>query len=497
MQKRLLIILGDQLFPKLPEGIDWNDTTVFMAESSDLAKHYRYHKQKIALFFSAMRHYQAQLKEDKSIHYCAYESDSRSSFLQKLANYLLEHPQIEAIHHFEVDDLFFEKELTEFCRQRSLAQISHPSPKFLYDQDDFQDYLASVKKPFLKTYYQRKREQSHILLDSDSGPLHGKWSFDEDNRKKLPKDIIIPPQAEIARDEIDRTVLKLIDQEFPDHPGSLENFNWATTREEALKRLDYFVQELIGSFGPYEDAIHPTENFLFHSTLSPYLNIGLITPQEVLDAVLERVHDPQVPYSSIEGFVRQLMGWREFIRGMYRNYDFNGNHFQHLRGLNQHWYAGTTGITPLDDSIKKAQAFGYNHHIERLMVIGNLMLLSEIHPQEVYRWFMEMYVDSADWVMVPNVLGMSQFADGGIFATKPYICGSNYLRKMSSYPKAPWCEIMDGLYWRFIDRNIETFAKNQRMSMMVATLKRMNPEKREHIFSLANQWIDKNTRETV
>ena len=191
--------------------------------------------------------------------------------------------------------------------------------------------------------------------------------------------------------------------------------------------------------------------------------------------------------------MRQIMGWREFLRGIYHYYDLEENYFNHQRKLTKAWYEGTTGIPPLDDTIKKAQQYGYTHHIERLMVAGNLMLMSGLHPQEVYRWFMEMYVDSADWVMAPNVFGMSQFAEGGIFATKPYISGSNYLKKMSDYGQGDWCDIVDGLYWGFIDRHRETFAKNQRMGMMLATLKRMNPEKKERIFKAAEAWIQKVT----
>ncbi|MEM9328729.1 MAG: FAD-binding domain-containing protein, partial [Bacteroidota bacterium] len=257
---------------------------------------------------------------------------------------------------------------------------------------------------------------------------------------------------------------------------------------------DLFLKERFDQFGPYEDAIDQQGVFLFHSVLSPYMNMGLLTPEEVVQRALAHYQQQKTHFASVEGFVRQIIGWREFLRGIYHQYhdDLYANFFRHERRMKDCWYEGTTGIPPLDDSIHKAQNYGYTHHIERLMVLGNIMLLCELHPDEVYRWFMEMYVDSADWVMAPNVYGMSQFADGGIFATKPYIGGSNYILKMSNYSKkGDWPDTINGLYWRFIDRNRELFSKNPRMSMMTRTLDKMNSEKKEKIFGLAEAFIDK------
>jgi deoxyribodipyrimidine photolyase-related protein len=216
-----------------------------------------------------------------------------------------------------------------------------------------------------------------------------------------------------------------------------------------------------------------------------------LQPAEVLDAVLANFSPDNSHLPSYEGFVRQLIGWREFIRGMYRNFNFRQNHFGLKRKMNDAWYTATTGIPPIDDAIKKVQSYAYNHHIERLMVLGNAMLLCGLHPDEVNRWFMEMYIDSADWVMEPNVYGMSQYAAGDLFATKPYIAGSNYLRKMSHYPKGDWCDIMDGLYWRFIDQHRPTFANNPRMAFMLKSLDKMDLAKRDRIFKAAADWQEK------
>jgi len=289
-------------------------------------------------------------------------------------------------------------------------------------------------------------------------------------------------------------VCALVEEFFPDHPGSTEGCWLPATREGARRWLKAFIENYFVQFGPYEDAITPRDPFLFHSVLSPLINTGLLTPQEVLDGVLDQ---RGIPLNSMEGFVRQVMGWREFIRGIdecFGEKQAKSNFFKHKRKLTQSWYTGETGIVPLDDVIQKVMTYGYCHHIERLMVVSNCMLLCEIDPKEVYRWFMELFVDSADWVMGPNVYGMGQFSDGGIFATKPYICGSNYLLKMSSYKKGEWCTALDGLYWRFVDKHRAFFAKQPRLNMMTKTLDKMDGDRKNELFASAEAFIKRHTR---
>jgi len=272
--------------------------------------------------------------------------------------------------------------------------------------------------------------------------------------------------------------MRLVRKRFSSHPGAVDDFQYPVNRQQALKWLENFLVERATKFGPYEDAIHSQHPFLFHSLLSPLMNLGLLTPHEVVESAVKIFEKQKAPIVSIEGFVRQVLGWREFVRGIYRNFSDlqeTKNFWGHQRKLNPCWYDGTTGIPPLDDCIRKVQRFGYAHHIERLMVVSNLMLLSEIHPHEAHRWFMEMFIDSADWVMGPNVYGMGLFSDGGVFATKPYICGSNYLLKMSNYPKGDWCQVVDALYWNFILKHKAFFAKNPRLSMMAKMLEKKTP----------------------
>jgi deoxyribodipyrimidine photolyase-related protein len=263
----------------------------------------------------------------------------------------------------------------------------------------------------------------------------------------------------------------------------------------ALEYLHTFLEERLTLFGPYEDAIHTSHCRLFHSAISPLLNIGLLCPETVLQTTIAFATANQVPIASLEGFVRQILGWREFIRAAY---EVDGrkmrstNFFDHTRPLALELWDGTTGIPPIDTAVRGALRFGYTHHIERLMVLGNFMLLSKTDPDEVYHWFMAMYVDAYDWVMVPNVYGMSQFADGGLFATKPYISGSNYIRKMSSYESGDWEELWTALYWNFIADHQVFFLKNHRLSMMPRLLIKMATEKRVVYLKRAATYLGKN-----
>lgn len=495
--KKLAIVLGNCLFPYHDRIATNSSTLLFMAEDAGLCTHFKYHKHKLVLFLSAMRSHAEVIKKDYPISYFKLSKENRNrSYEDKLRETIHNYKDIQEIVIYDIEDHFFEKRIKDFCKTEKLKLTIVDSPGFITTKCKFKEYNKGTKRPFMHTFYQQQRKELGVLLEEDESPLHGKWSFDEDNRKKLPKGIEIPIIPSIQSTDHTKEVSELVNDLFTDHPGSTDNFQWATTRKQVLQLTNSFLKERFEKFGPYEDAIDSDQVFVFHSVLSPYINIGLVTPDEVVDMALDYYSANDTHYPSVEGFVRQIIGWREFMRGIYHEYEdeLNKNHFNHSRKMKSCWYDGTTGIPPLDDSIKKANEYGYTHHIERLMILGNIMLLCELDPDEVYQWFMEMYVDSADWVMAPNVYGMSQFADGGIFATKPYIGGANYIRKMSHYPKGDWENVVNGLYWRFIEKNIKTFSNNQRMSMMVATLKKMDSGKKELIFKAANDFIEKVTK---
>ncbi len=481
------IILGNQLFYPFKSLL--KSRPIVMVEHPELCRYFKFHKIKLAFFFSAMRHYKDDLENaGYKVHYHQYNGAEKRSYFEILSDYC---PNMTSLHCFDIIDHRFANKVTAFCASKNITLVMQSSPMFLNTKDEFANYMNSVKKPFMKTFYEQSRKKMNILVDHDKKPVGGKWSFDADNRKKCPKTVTIPERTLAKKTPISEKVIEFVNQEFNDHPGDANDLWLPVTRNGALKWWDNFKSVYFENFGDYEDAIDDRDPFLFHSTISPLLNIGLLTPSEII-ADCVKLQD-KIPMNSLEGFIRQVMGWREFIRGIYDHFDDDQqslNYWELKRHLNHHWYTGKTGHLPLDDAIQTTLKYGYNHHIHRLMILGSTMLCCDVHPQEAYRWFMEMYVDGADWVMGPNVFGMSQFSDGGIFATKPYICGSNYIRKMSHYGKGDWCDIADGLYWRFIDQHQTFFLKNPRMSMVSRTLGKMAAEKKERLFKAANHFIN-------
>ncbi|MEM6910123.1 MAG: cryptochrome/photolyase family protein [Verrucomicrobiota bacterium] len=491
------LILGNQLFP-LTGQTRPRAQRVFMAESDELCTHFRYHQNKLVLFLSAMRHYCQELREkDYQVHYQALTPRGKSTrYRSQLRSYLKE-LQIERLHVWEIEDKFFEKEIRDLCQACGTELVIHPSPMFVGERADFAAYDEKAKRPFMKHFYEDRRRQTGLLMTKEGQPRGGKYSYDADNRKKLPDQVSLPPLPSVSLDEMTREVIDLVKVRFSHHPGDASTFWLPVTRRQALTWLHDFVRNRLHHFGAYEDAITDRGDFLFHAVLSPSLNLGHLLPGETVEkAIAAWEKDSSIPLNSIEGFVRQIIGWREFLRGIYQRYSErqdSENFFGHTAKFSPCWDECATGLPPLDEALERVERLGWTHHIERLMVLGNFMLLSQIHPQEVHRWFMERFVDSSDWVMGPNVYGMSQFSDGGIFATKPYICGSNYLRKMSHHGKGDWCDIADGLYWRFIQEHYEVFAGNQRMSMMVRSLDKMDREKKKRLFGAAEGFLERAT----
>ncbi len=417
------------------------------------------------------------------------------TYFEKL-KIIINSKKIKEITSFEVEDKFFEKKLNFFFIKLKIKWNIVQSPMFLNSRDEFKNYLSKSKKPFMSTFYKEVRRKSGILMGIDGKPIGGKWSFDEDNRNKLPKDISIPKFPKVTETNHTKKLKPIIEKLFKNHPGNTNNFWFATNYNDVIKLLNFFIKKKSNLFGDYEDAVNQKDTILFHSALSPYINLGIITPEIVIQKVLEFHKKYKIRLNSLEGYIRQLIGWREFMRGIYQNYSDKmetSNFFKQNRKMKKTWYEGTTGLPPLDYAIQNAVHYGWSHHIERLMILSNIMNLCEIKPTIIYKWFMEMFVDSSDWVMVPNVYGMGLFSDGGIFATKPYICGSSYFMKMMDFKKGEWCNTMDGLYWRFINQNRNFFSKNPRLSMMVRIFDKMKNERKKLILSEADKFIKENT----
>lgn len=495
-----LLILGNQLFSldHLPKDITRESIHVFMREDEELCRHYRIHKHKIIFFLSAMRNYADEIVEDvKSLTYQKLNPEEKS---KRYEDHLLEFTKknkIKKLYFYEIEDKFFEKRILECLKKNNIEFECLQSPMFLCSRQEFEDFSSKNKSLLMANFYKQQRKNLNLLIDEDGNPEGGKWSFDEENRKKLPKSNQPPEIKKAIQNKNTQAVINLVDKVFSDHPGESSDFWLPTDRKSAQKHFSLFLKERFADFGTYEDAIAPHSDFVYHSVLTPFLNIGLLTPKEIVDKSIKYARKNSTPLNSLEGFVRQIIGWREFIRGVYQIHSekqSNTNFWKHKRKLSRHWYEGNTGVTPLDDSLKKLLKTSYNHHIERLMIIGNMMLLLEVDPREAHDWFMEMYVDSSDWVMGPNVYGMALFSDGGLFATKPYICGSNYWKKMGANMNGDWQDGVDGLYWSFIDRNREFFAKNHRLNMMLRMLDKMDVEKKERIFKAAKALRNKLTK---
>ena len=493
--KRLLVLFGNQLFSNAHIASAEPDV-VFMAESGRMCRRYAAHAQKLVLILSAMRSKADALrKAGHRVEYTKLEKGQDESF-EALLDAHLGDSAYETLVHFETESFAMDAMLESLAKKHDLELESLESPMFLTSHSDFEQYRDGHKRLFMADFYKWQRKRLDVLVDSDGEPVGGKWSYDEENRKKLPKDVEPPQLPEPSRTKHTKDLVDLVAAEFADHPGDPEGIWLPTTEADAEKALRTFLDERFELFGDYEDALSQEHAFLFHSALSPLLNVGLLTPERVLELALEKEERDGVRINSLEGFVRQVIGWREFIRGVWNTLPedhWEQNFWKHERRLTDHWYEGTTEIPPLDDAIRRAQAHGYNHHIERLMVLGNLMLLCRVAPREAYDWFMEMFVDSADWVMAPNVYGMALHSEGGAFTTKPYICGSNYLRKMSDYPKGEWCDVVDGLYWSFVRDHRDFFEKNPRSKMMTRTLDRLADDRKKRIFRLAEAFIERVT----
>lgn len=480
------VILPHQLFSDHPL-LDESRIT-YIVEEHLFFRQYPFHKQKLAFHRASMMEFARNMKKGGvQVHYI-HASEERSDIRVLLRS--LEKDGVQLVHIVDPTDQWLEKRLNN----GPVEVQFHRSPLFLNAREDLKDYFERKLKRFHHNdFYVQQRKSRRILIDANDEPIGGKWSFDADNRKKYPKGKEPPPVNYPPADDLWKDAVKSINEEYTNNPGELTGTKYyPTSHSDAEKWLDDFLEQRFLEFGPYEDAIVHSESILHHSVLTPLLNVGLLNPQQIVDRTLDYASDNEVPLNSLEGFIRQIIGWREFMRGVYQYVgveERTKNFWGFERKIPGSFYDGITGIDPIDITIKKLLRTGYCHHIERLMVLGNFMLLCEFDPDEVYRWFMELFIDSYDWVMVPNVYGMTQFADGGMMSTKPYISGSNYLMKMGDYPKGDWQAVWDGLFWRFMHVHRDFFSSNPRLGMLLRTLDRMTDEKRNSHLKSADDFL--------
>ena len=466
---RAIVISGTQLSIAYHSALQADaGAPIIMIESRSVSRKYKYHKQKLAFVLTAMREYADELRDSgRIVHYRTMDESDESWFTTLKT--ICDKYGYDELMVMRQNDRTPQQKMEAWCQENSIELVITPNSLFLTSTSEFNEWAESQKRLQLEQFYHWQRGRLDILM-VDGKPTGGKWNYDAENRKPLPKQIEIPTLAEPTESCHRADVLALIEKYFPNNPGSLE-VNWlATTRVDAKTALNDFVSQRLGSFGDYEDAMRGGETFLFHSALSALLNVGLLHPKEVVTAALAS----DAPLASREGFIRQVIGWREFMFGLYNTMgpDYKSQNYLEQSEPLPDWWWQLKGAPepPLEDMLSRLNTYGYSHHIERLMVAGNYMLLANYNPQEVYKWFMSMYVDAYEWVMVPNVIGMSQYADGGMdhggFATKPYISGSNYLQKMGQWwPSAKAAQHSDWtkMYWDFLTRNEAKLRSNYRL----------------------------------
>ena len=484
------LIFPHQLFEENSLVLDCD--VIFLVEEHLYFRQYPFHKRKIAFHRSSMKQYEAWLLlNGKNVTYIS--STEEISDVRLLISHV-KTKGISDILYVDTIDFLLEKRIAHASLTEGIQTTKLQSPMFLNDIDSLASKYATKKKLFQADFYKQQRIQRGVLVEANHLPMGGKWSFDEDNRSKFPKKGIVPDLKLPSMDEHDLEAMSYTETNFSSNPGKSEGrIHYPTSFEGAKDWLHAFFADRFADFGTYEDAIVKDELVLHHSVLTPMLNVGLLTPQFVLDEALNFAAKNDIPMNSLEGFVRQIMGWREFIRMVY---ELKGveertrNYWGFKRKIPASFWNGTTGIPPIDSVIKKVLETGYCHHIERLMILGNFMLLCEFDPDEVYEWFMVFFIDAYDWVMVPNVYGMSQFADGGLMSTKPYISGSNYLMKMGNFEKGAWQATWDGLFWHFMDKQRNFFLSNPRFGMLIHTFDKMPLEKREVHLTNAQNYFD-------
>ena len=484
------IVLPNQLFEKSPLLLKRNK--IFLVEEFLFFKNYKFHKQKLIFHRLSMKKYENYLK---NIGFDVEYVDSISE-ISDIRN-LIEKISIKfkSITIIDPVDYLIEKRLMRYCKKFDIKLNFLDNPMFINKKVD-PDFFKPEKKKFFQTsFYKLQRKKTGILIDDSGKPEGGDWTYDVMNREKYPINKIPPKVEPVVNEKILLSnSLEYVEKNYLKNPGNLNNdFYFPTDFEQSRKWFESFLEERFKEFGPYEDSIVDNEIFLNHSLLSPLLNSGLLDINFVLDRTIVFYNKNDIPLNSCEGFIRQIIGWREFIRGIYTvkgSEERTKNFWGFKRKIPKSFYDASTGILPVDNSIRKILKTGYAHHIERLMILGNFMLLCEFDPDEVYRWFMEMFIDSYDWVMVPNVYGMSQFADGGLMSTKPYISGSSYILKMSNYKKGEWSGIWDSLFWNFIDNQRDFFDKNPRMRMLVRNFDKMDIGKRTNLLKSAHSFLE-------
>ncbi|WP_344929019.1 cryptochrome/photolyase family protein [Aquimarina addita] len=490
----LRLILGDQLNQKHSwYQEDSQDICYFMAEMRQETDYTMHHIQKVTAFFLSMRNFAKWLDENgQDVTYYELDHKQNQQDLTKNLSHLIKEKKIKKFEYQLPDEYRLNEQLKNFCKTLSIETSVYDSEHFLTSRTELNDFFKGKKQFTMEYFYRNMRKKYDIMMTTPKDPEGGKWNFDQSNRKKWKGSPEIPAYKSCKKDVT--TLTELLQRCHVKTIGSVDakNFSWPTNREDCLLVLTYFCEHLLIHFGDYQDAMHPGEYYLFHSRLSFAMNSKMLHPMEVIKTVIAywRAHQDTIDISQVEGFVRQILGWREYMRGMYW---MKMPEYKSLNTLDNHnklpdfYWTADTKMNCMHHAIKQSLEDAYAHHIQRLMITGNYALLTMTHPDAVDEWYLGVYIDAIEWVEITNTRGMSQFADGGMVATKPYVSSGSYINKMSGYCKGCHYKVakklekdacpFNALYWNFLDEKQQYFKNNQRMSMMLNLLHKMDADK--------------------
>lgn len=496
--RRLYLILGDQLDKDslIFNDVDANNDSFWMAEVREEATHVWSHKQRIALFLSAMRHFAQTLREqDLPLIYHALTEHRFESLSEALAD-TLDKEKPEEVWFVRPGDYRVFESIVTICKQHDVPIKQLNDQHFLSTPTEFKQWADGKKQLRLEYWYRTLRKQYHVLMEDDKNPLGGKWNYDQSNRKAYKKEgpSNIPQTLTWEADEITKSVIELVNETYPKHPGKLDQLNWPVTPEQAQQALERFFDSCLDDFGDYQDAMWTDEPFLNHSLISSSLNLKLLHPLQVIKTAESYHREQGASLAAVEGFIRQILGWREYVRGLYWLHMpgwLEMNALDAKQDLPDFFWTADTEMHCLSQTLQQTLEHGYAHHIQRLMVTGLFSLLYGVEPKQIHEWYLAVYVDAVEWVELPNTLGMSQYADNGLMASKPYVASGNYINKMSNYCKhcrfKPSQAVGDDacpfttLFWDFLDLHQEKFKSNPRMGFMLKNLERKDVGEREAI----------------
>lgn len=503
--RTLYIVLGDQLSREVSSlrELDPSTSVVLMMELADECRYVGHHKQKIVLFLAAMRHFAAELRADGVVvDYVALNRSDNTGNLTREVERAVGRHKPDRIVMTEPGEWRLKVETSSWGRLFGLPTEIREDDRFFASHARFRQWAHGRASWRMEHFYRVMRREHDVLMDGDK-PAGGQWNFDPANRKPLPRSAQLPSHKRFVTDAVTREVIELVTDRFPDNFGTLADFDWPVTRDDALAALEDFITVHLPDFGDYQDAMKAGEPFVHHSLLAPAINIGLLSPREVCQAAEHAWRNGTAPLNAVEGFIRQILGWREYVRGIYwasmPGYA-ERNFFGATRPLPGFYWSGRTDMGCLRRVISDTMRHAYSHHIQRLMVTGNFALLAGIAPQEIERWYLAVYADAIEWVEMPNTIGMAVYADGGLMASKPYAASGAYINRMSDFCKTCRYDVkrktgpdacpFNYLYWAFLIQNEGQLKKNPRMGMPYKTLATWNDASKSQCLAEANEFLN-------